>query len=388
MQKSPQSPIKDLLKVQREMFSEKHRLPETLPLPKTLTEALHSSGVRANLPLDDCLMKVVFSNKEASTLYGVGHSNTPIIRYKYDTEKLICRSRVEIPRCDWIGEDKWGKIWVVALGSEQKILKFNSMLYFEEFYDIPIKSETIVYPWANCCTFDSLKTKLYFPFGMNKIGVLTIHKEGSLDDEEESPKKKEDKSASITVLKDTVSRISAFDMSITADNGRLVIDLGARSIFVIDLQGGPSMEEHIDASKEKLSSPLCLTNPYFVLFSGKERHSPIVSLYRLKNLQLQLISSLVFESSPQTNEIVVAMRILETNLGVDRVLVATSHRRLYVVQITSKGVMKKEAEFDLSIPGRGKIEQGVRTLYAKNQYALFFTDNKDKTNTVVKFIGF
>ena len=107
----------------------------------------------------------------------------------------------------------------------------------EEFHDIPSSREIPVYEWSDPCPINSLRDTVYFPAGLGVIGVLNI-RHMTVDTSSKT------KSAEITFIKDVITRHSVFDIQLTSDNKSLIIDQGARSIRVVNVQTGQTFEEH------------------------------------------------------------------------------------------------------------------------------------------------
>lgn len=71
-----------------------------------------------------------------NTLFGAGHDGKSLVRYDIGRERLVCKSRLEIPRVDSIKEDANGIIWVFSFGKEKKIFEFSPKLTLLTHYCI------------------------------------------------------------------------------------------------------------------------------------------------------------------------------------------------------------------------------------------------------------
>lgn len=80
--------------------------------------------------------KCIFSKFFVNTLFGAGHNGKSLIRYDIKRERLVCKSRLEIPRVDSIQEDANGSIWVFSFGKEKKIFEFSPKLTLLTHYPI------------------------------------------------------------------------------------------------------------------------------------------------------------------------------------------------------------------------------------------------------------
>ena len=321
--------------------------------------------------------RATFSNSLANTAYVSGMKDTLLTRIDTITWKPVFTSRVQIPQIDGIFEDSWGKVWVVSLNKQISIFKFNSNLYLEESYTDSTEKSSLVFDSANPCVMDSKRECIYFPAGLSEIKVLVIKKDKAED--------KNEKTAEIVSLFGSLKRALIFDMQLTADDRYLIVDEGSRSIRIIDTTTRQSFEQFLDASKEKMSRPLCLSDPQYVIFSGIIRSTPMVSLFKHKSGTLELRTTLVFEGFKVSDgkECVAGMvKIAMIREGIERVCIVTSHRRIFILQInTVSERILVESELDLSFKQRHKIEMGVKSLHFGGSTLLFYTDNKDKPTT-------
>lgn len=71
-----------------------------------------------------------------NTLFGAGLDSKKLIRYDIKRERLVCQSRLEIPRVDSIKEDAHGSLWVFSFGKEKKIFEFSPKLTLITHYPI------------------------------------------------------------------------------------------------------------------------------------------------------------------------------------------------------------------------------------------------------------
>lgn len=303
--------------------------------------------------------RAVFSKVLPHTVFLSDMKDTFLKRVDTTTWKSVYTSRVQIPQVDGIFEDKWGKIWVICLAKQTSIFKFNNILYLEESFTSATDKSSLVFDSANPCVMDAKKENIYFPSGLSEIKVLKIRKAVSID--------QSTKTAEISTVFGSLKRALIFDMQITADDKYLIVDQGSRSVRIVDVDTGKSFEQFLDASKEKMSRPLCLTDSQAVLFSGTVRSAPMISLFKLESDSLVLRSNLVFEGFKVSDgkEYVAGMVKMENiQVGIDRVSIVTTHRRIFILQIDTKnGCATVEAELDLSFKQRHKIEMGVKSLY-------------------------
>lgn len=300
-----------------------------------------------------------------------------LTRLETSTWKPIYTSRVQIPSIDSIFEDRWGKVWVVGLGQQITILKFSNLLYLEETYCIPTDKSKLVLESTNPCVMDAKRETIYFPSGYALIQALKIKTSMSED--------KSKKTADLKTVFSSLKRTLIFDMSLTSDDKRLLVDQGKRNIRVIDVETGDSFVEFLDNSKEQMSKPLCLSDPTMVLFSGITRSIPMISLFRLGKTSLDLLGSYEIEGGSALNgkEGVAGMILLpKSENQVDRIATITTLRRLFIFRVNpSKVKLEVEASLDLTYSQRYRIEMGVKSFHFGNNKLLFFTDNREKPTT-------
>lgn len=127
-------------------------------------------------------MKVTFSNFYPNTLFGAGQKLKKLIRYDFKRERLVCQSRLEVPRVDSIQEDKSGSIWVFSFGNERKIFEFSPQLTLlnSYFIDSPRAICKILInfyskacdKWSDPTALSPDKSIIYYPAGMGRIGFL------------------------------------------------------------------------------------------------------------------------------------------------------------------------------------------------------------------------
>ena len=108
-----------------------------LQFPKQLA-GIEVSEVKKkpNQDIEPCFAKCIFSKFFVNTLFGAGHNGKSLIRYDVKRERLVCKSRLEIPRVDSIREDANGSIWVFSFGKEKKIFEFSPKLTMLTHYPI------------------------------------------------------------------------------------------------------------------------------------------------------------------------------------------------------------------------------------------------------------
>jgi len=136
-----------------------------------------------------------------------------------------------------------------------------------------------------------------------------------------------------------------------------------------------------------MSNPECLFKQH-VVFCGTERAQPQLALYKVAKTRLILKDEIVLETSQRfNNEIMISMTRIDKKDGYERLLAASSHRRLFLLHVTPKKFFLNR-EFDLSFPNFFRLQFGVKTLYARGDYAVFFTDNHEKKNCVLRFLGY
>lgn len=137
-----------------------------------------------------------------------------------------------------------------------------------------------------------------------------------------------------------------------------------------------------------MSSPEALEHENIVLFSGTERSVPEIAMYEVTNSKLVLKDKIFFESTKYLNkEYIVSIQNIDMkNKFINRVLAVSTHRRVFLIHAACNK-MKLAVELDFTLSGLGKLEFGVKTLYAHGDYAVFYTDNKDKKNCVLRFLG-
>jgi hypothetical protein len=136
-----------------------------------------------------------------------------------------------------------------------------------------------------------------------------------------------------------------------------------------------------------MSNPECLFKRH-VVFCGTERAQPQLALYKITPTRLVLKDEIVLETDQRfNNEIMISMQRMDKQDGYERLLAASSHRRLFLVHVTPKKFYLHR-EFDLSFPSFFRLRFGVKTLYARGDFAVFYTDNHEKKNCVLRFLGY
>ena len=185
-----------------------------------------------------------------------------------------------------------------------------------------------------------------------------------------------------------IAKHTIFSLALTQNEKYLIADQGSRSIRVINVDTGDSYEEHIIGSKEKMSSPECVFSQH-AIFCGTERAQPELALYKVTGQKLKLKHRVILKAEEKfTNEIMVSVQRIEDMIGdFERILCASSHRRVFLLHVTPKK-LNLMREFDLSFTGQFRLQFGVKTLYSKGNFAVFYTDNYEKKNCVLKFLSF
>lgn len=136
-----------------------------------------------------------------------------------------------------------------------------------------------------------------------------------------------------------------------------------------------------------MSNPECFFQRS-VVFCGTERAQPQLALYKIMPDRLVLKSEFVLKSDQKfQNEIMISMKRVDKKDKYERLLAATSHRRLFLLHVTPKKFYLNR-EFDLSFPNFFRLQFGVKTLFSKGNFAVFYTDNHEKKNCVLRFLGF
>lgn len=137
-----------------------------------------------------------------------------------------------------------------------------------------------------------------------------------------------------------------------------------------------------------MSNPECFFKRH-VVFCGTERAQPELSLYKIYNNRIELQTNLILKNPEEQfkNEIMISTKKIDKKGKYERLLVASSHRRLFLVHVTPKKFYLNR-EFDLSFPSFFRLQFGVKTLYSKGNFAVFYTDNNEKKNCVLRFLGY
>lgn len=136
-----------------------------------------------------------------------------------------------------------------------------------------------------------------------------------------------------------------------------------------------------------MSNPECFFKRH-VVFCGTERAQPQLALYKVLPDRLVLKSEIVLKSDKKVqNEIMVSLKRVDKQKKYERILAASSHRRLFLIHVTPKQFFLNR-EFDLSFPSFFRLQFGVKTLFSKGDFAVFYTDNYEKKNCVLRFLGF
>ena len=136
-----------------------------------------------------------------------------------------------------------------------------------------------------------------------------------------------------------------------------------------------------------MSNPECLFNCH-VVFCGTQRSVPTLALYKVTSSKLELKDEITLKTERKfQNEIMISIKRIDKQNDFERLLTCSSHRRLFLLHVTPKK-FHLAREFDLSFPGQFQLEFGVKTLYTKGDYAVFYTDNNQKKDCVIRFLGY
>lgn len=281
------------------------KVPKVTGSPQSPKLERAANNNQANLQVDrlialSMLLKgqithLVVSSHEHDTVYAVGSGESLVVRYNLAKKSVVCVSKSELTRADWIVEDYWGKLWVISFGNDNRVYKLNRELFLEEFYVIPTSNQIVVQPWASPCAVNRKKTEIYLPTGLHSNALLKIESE-----EPEGSKK----TASLAPLNQVVHRKAISNMVLSCDDRFLIVDQGTRSIKVIDLHKLSSdFDHHIDNSKEKLSQVAASKKlADIVYFSGQDRQANSISVLKIipgKHLEMVQTVTLLFQAPVQ-----------------------------------------------------------------------------------------
>lgn len=136
-----------------------------------------------------------------------------------------------------------------------------------------------------------------------------------------------------------------------------------------------------------MSNPECMFKQH-VVFCGTQRSQPTLALYKVTKTKLALKDEITLKTDRKfQNEIMVSIKRIDKQAKFERLLGCSSHRRLFLLHVTPKK-FHLAREFDLSFPGQFQLQFGVKTLYTMGDFAVFYTDNFEKKNCVVRFLGY